>query len=277
MTPNANMPKADRREAARAQAAALKEAQLKREARARMITFGSIIVGLLIIGALIFWIVAAGGKKSDEAKQISGSVAAPSVAASDGAITFGKDLKAGSTNEGGAKLALYFDYMCPACGSFESTNSANIEELVKSGDVTFEAHPIAILDRYSSGTDYSTRAASAFAYVADKAPEAAWKFHALLFANQPEENSSGLTDEELGKYAVEAGASQEVGDAITKGDAKTAYGDWVTSATSAASASATSDWGQSGLSTPTALINGKVESSWSDAAQFKELLLAGKS
>ncbi len=208
MAPNANLPKADRREAARLQAAALKEAQLKREARARVITFGSIIVGLLIIAALIFWIVAAGGKKSDAAKQISGNVTAPTIAAADGAITFGKDLTAGTTNEGGAKLALYFDYMCPACGSFESTNAANIEELVKSGDVTFEAHPISILDRLSNGSEYSTRAAAAFAYVAENSPANAWAFHTLLYANQPAENSEGLTDEQLGQYAVEAGAPQ---------------------------------------------------------------------
>ena len=53
--------------------------------------------------------------------------------------------------------------------------------------------PVAFLDRAST-TNYSSRALDAAAAVVDTAPGSFQAFHDLLYANQPEEGSAGLTD-----------------------------------------------------------------------------------
>jgi protein-disulfide isomerase len=62
-------------------------------------------------------------------------------------------------------------------------------------------HSVSILDRLSDGSEYSTRAASASAWVADRAPEQFSAFHESLFADQPEENTPGLSDEQIAQVA----------------------------------------------------------------------------
>ena len=65
---------------------------------------------------------------------------------------------------------------------------------------------MAFLDRAST-TNYSSRALDAAAAVVDTAPGSFQAFHDLLYANQPEEGSAGLTDAQLLDYAVQAGAA----------------------------------------------------------------------
>ncbi len=74
---------------------------------------------------------------------------------------------------------------CAACGQFESAAGATIDELVKAGKVTVVYHPISILDRYSNGTQYSTRASGASACAADGGKFT--EYHKALFDNRPEE------------------------------------------------------------------------------------------
>ena len=71
----------------------------------------------------------------------------------------------------------------------------DIQKLVDDGTITLGIHPIAILDRQSQGTEYSTRAANAMYCVAVADGEAAVPFMQAMFANQPEEGSTGLTDD----------------------------------------------------------------------------------
>ena len=95
--------------------------------------------------------------------------------------------------------------------------------------------------------DYSTRALDAAAVVLDDAgPEAYETFHDLLFADQPEEGGSGLTDGQLIAHAVQAGAGASVESGITG----LRYGDWVAQATDQASKD-----GVTG--TPTLLVDGE--------------------
>ena len=108
-----------------------------------------------------------------------------------------------------ANIVMYIDYLCPFCGQFEATNSESMRTMVESGAATLEIHPIAILTNKSAGTQYSLRAANAAACVADSSPDSFFDFNAILFENQPEEGSTGLTNDELKSLAEEAGVSSQ--------------------------------------------------------------------
>src|SRR5699024_571909 len=139
-----------------------------------------------------------------------------------GGIPFGAE-GAGSTNEGAPEVDIYLDFMCPYCGDFEQVNGPDLAQAAADGEATIIYHPLNYLDRFSEGTEYSTRTAAAFADVATEAPDQARDFMAALFAQQPEEGSAGLTDEEITEIAVEAGVPQDVADGMTDGT----YTEWV--------------------------------------------------
>ncbi len=81
--------------------------------------------------------------------------------------------------------------MCPVCNQFEQLYGPDIQKLVDDGTITLGIHPIAILDRQSQGTEFSTRAANAMYCVAVADGEAAVPFMEAMFANQPEEGTPG--------------------------------------------------------------------------------------
>jgi protein-disulfide isomerase len=72
-------------------------------------------------------------------------------------------------------------------------------------------------------------------------------FHDLLYANQPDESGSGLTDDQLIAYAAQAGAS---GPTVEQQIRDLTYGDWVKQVTDQASKD-----GVTG--TPTVFVNGR--------------------
>jgi protein-disulfide isomerase len=106
---------------------------------------------------------------------------------------------------------------------------------------------MAFLDT-SANDQYSTRALNAAgAVLAAGGPTAFQTFHDLLFANQPDEGGSGLTDDQLVQYAEQAGAT---GTKVEQAIRDLTYGDWVKSATDQASKD-----GVTG--TPTVLVAGQ--------------------
>ncbi|THE08405.1 disulfide bond formation protein DsbA [Microbacterium oleivorans] len=115
-----------------------------------------------------------------------------------GAITFGK---------GPDKVSTYVDFMCPYCGQFEASEGKEIASLVDEGKITLEVHPVTILDRLSQGTEYSSRAASAFYAVAEADPANSYTFFRALYDNQPKEQTPGLTDDELITLAKDSGVT----------------------------------------------------------------------
>jgi len=262
MSKNPNMSKADRREAARAEALALREKEQQRDRRNRIITLSVLAVALVALGVVVWMILQQGAKKNVDDVPLA-DVTMPSTARADGGITVGKDGAAGTDNGDVPEIQVYLDYMCPICGDFEQTNAAGIDEMVAAGDATVVYHPISILDRASQGTEYSTRAASAAAYVADKAPETFPAFHAALFTNQPAENTPGLSDEELAQYAEQAKVPADVAKAIEDGTARETFGQYVFSATKEIQ----QDQGFTG--TPYVLVDGTVVSNWNDPSALK--------
>jgi protein-disulfide isomerase len=143
-------------------------------------------------------------------------------------------------------VAVYEDFQCPVCASFEAANGATLDQLVQDGTVRLVYHPIAFLDRAST-TDYSTRALNAAGVVLDRAGvEPFARFHDLLFAAQPPEGGAGLSDDRLVDLAAQAGAS---GEAVGQGIRDRVFGDWVRQVTDAASRAGVN-------ATPTVLVDG---------------------
>lgn len=166
-------------------------------------------------------------------------VTAPATATDSGAVLIGQA-------DAPVTLSVYADFMCPFCGQFERANGDDIITAMEAGTAKLELHPMAFLDQQSGGTKFSTRAANAFVTIADSDPEAALRFYQLVYANQPEEGSSGLTDQQLVDLAQQAGASAEV----TASFVKQTFVPWVQKITQQAF-----DSGITG--TPTVKINGE--------------------
>ncbi|MFE5310508.1 DsbA family protein [Isoptericola sp. NPDC056605] len=273
-TKNPNMTKAQRRDAARAEALALREKEQQRDRRNRIITLSVLGVALVALGVVVWMILQQGAKNNVDDVPLA-EVTMPSTAQENGGIPVGADNAAGTTNDDAPVVDVYLDYMCPVCGQFEQTNAADIDEMVAAGDATVVYHPVSILDRLSAGTDYSTRAASAAAYVADKAPDAFPAFHAALFTNQPAENTEGLSDEQLGSYAEEAGAPADVATAIEDGTARQTFGQYVHSATQDATSDEALQNPQSkSFGTPTVLVGGERFDNWGTQGAIGEAVTA---
>jgi protein-disulfide isomerase len=215
----------------RAQARRVVAEQLAKERRRRVTLWTGIgVVAVLIIVGLIGWGVAAG----QESEKTAG-LTTPSVAVDEGT--------AFAVGTGPVQIDIYEDFICPACGQFESSAGATIEQLVATNKVTVRYHPIAILDRASS-TEYSTRSAAAAAAAAQGGKFA--EYHRALFANQPEEGTAGLDDAKLIELGKSVGLTDPAfADAVDKGT----YKAWATKVTDTAASR-----GVNG--TPTVLVAG---------------------
>ena len=151
---------------------------------------------------LVLWIVMGSDKKSTEPHAVR--VASQSIVKKDG------------TDEPKAVLSIYEDFQCPHCRDFEKAFGPTITKLVDSGAVAVDYNMLAILNRVNGG--YSTRAANAAYCVADENMDAFKRFHAALFAKQPEEGSgSGPDNAALIETARQAGVTGGVPDCINKG------------------------------------------------------------
>lgn len=105
---------------------------------------------------------------------------------------------------------IWFDFMCPACAKLDAAAGTDIADAVNAGTARVRMHPMNFLDKSSGGTQYSSRAANAFIVVAKQAPDKALAFQRLLFENQPEESSTGLTQVKIAELATQAGVDASV-------------------------------------------------------------------
>ncbi|MCV2395064.1 thioredoxin domain-containing protein [Actinotalea sp. M2MS4P-6] len=281
----------DRREEAKAAAAALKSQQAKAAARQRTIAIAALVVGLVVVGVLVAVILNNGSKGGSAAA--TGDQVTPASVSTRGGVVFdstgllqpgadapGEDGELGTADDlvwpqslaasgGPVVVSVYFDFMCPWCGYFEQTQGATLDKLLASGDIVIDSHPIAILDRYSNGTNYSSRAAAAAFAVAEGSPEHYFDFVEAMMADgtQPEENSDGLTNAEISAIAAGVGVPQEVLDQIESG----AFVDYTATATDLAS----QDLGQ--LQTPTVLLNGQqMTENWTEDGVLEQAIEAAK-
>lgn len=197
----------------RGKAKRIVEQQKAAERRRRVTVWTSVaVVAVLLIAGLIGWGVLANQEKTD-----AGKLTTPSVAVDDGT--------AFSVGTGTVVVDLYEDFMCPICHEFEIQTGPTIKQLISENKVTVRYHPVSILDRASNGTEYSTRAAGAAAAAAVDGKFI--EYHDVLFDNQPEENTDGLTDAKL----IELGKSVGLGDSFVTAVNDRTYDAWVAKVT----------------------------------------------
>jgi protein-disulfide isomerase len=218
----------------RKQAAAVVRDQLARErARARRMWVTIAAVAVLVIAGLAGWAV--------YASQRAGSYVAPQHATANG-----DGLVVGS---GPKTVEVYVDFMCPHCKVFEESAGGTLNQMAAGNKIKLVSHPVAYLDRFST-TNYSTRASAASGCASDAGKLT--EYSQTLFANQPPENSAGLSDDQLIQLGHTAGISGSGFDTCVR-DGK--YKPWVQHVTDAATAR-----GVTG--TPTVFVDGKqVEAS----------------
>jgi protein-disulfide isomerase len=114
-------------------------------------------------------------------------------------------------------LSLYEDFLCPHCGQFEQQFGPTMNKLIDNGAVAADYYMVAHLDR-SQNQNYSSRAGGAAYCVADESIDAFRRFHAALYAQQPEETASVFPENSrLVEVARQAGAVGGVPDCINKG------------------------------------------------------------
>jgi protein-disulfide isomerase len=123
--------------------------------------------------------------------------------------------KAGTT-EPKVVLSLYEDPLCPQCGDFDKKFGPTVNELIDTGAVAADYYNVALLDTQSR--DYSSRASAAAYCVADQSIDAFRRFHAALYAHQPEETAASFPDNaQLIEAARAAGVGGNVADCINSG------------------------------------------------------------
>ncbi|QCR19900.1 DsbA family protein [Agrococcus sp. SGAir0287] len=261
MTNDRRLTKNERRAQAR-EAAKAQQAKRQRQDRLRKgLTIGGIVVGAVAIVAVVTLVIV---------NAIRPPGPGPENMASDG-IVIGQGYVAETTpalaadeapvptepRDDVVQIVIYQDYLCPFCGQFELTNGPYIDQLLTDGVATVEYHPVSFLDRLSLGEEYSTRSANAAACVAETSPDSFYAWNALMYENQPGENTEGLTDEEMIDLAEQAGV--DVDAAFTECVESVQFEGWVERATQDAQLEPGPS-GEDGVQitgTPTVLVNGE--------------------
>lgn len=221
--------------AASERAAAIRKEQESKERRRRTVAI------TVAIAAVLALLLAAGYAVQSKRDTTGQATTPPSGVVDSYAVPFGEATAP-------VTVTVYEDFMCPFCGDFEAASRDVLHKYVADGDVQVHYRVLSFLDSASSGANYSTRAMSALGVVLDSSgPEVAGKFHDLLYDNQPEEGTEGLSDAQLVDLAVEAGADK----ADVQGPIEAVkFEQWVKNATDASSKDGVS-------STPTVLVDGK--------------------
>jgi protein-disulfide isomerase len=179
----------------------LKAADRKRNL---IIQIGLTSVVVIFAVALVLYIVMSGDKKP-----VSGDAKAIRVASSN-------VIKKEGSDDPKVVLSMYEDFLCPHCGVFEQQFGPTVSKLIDTGAVAADYYMVAILDRQGNG--YSSRAANAAYCVADESIDAFRRFHAALYAQQPQEGAAAYPDNaRLIEIARQAGAGGGVPDCINKG------------------------------------------------------------
>jgi len=287
--PEQRQTKNDKRDAAREQARLTREKQKRQERLRRWLIPSGVTVVVLAIVAVVVLVVSTSAPAPQTA-------AGPKNMISDGILFTGVNgkvtptatpaIKAKGTptptiqkNDGLAHIVTYVDFACPVCQVFEQANATNIQQLVADGKATLEVHPIAILDRSSLGARYSSRANDAGACVANFAPDSFLAVMGEMYAKQPAEQTTGLTNSQIIQLVHSAGLRNADVDKCISGES---FKSWTAAATQRALTGPLPNSDVTAVSgTPTVLVNGKQFNptngfgSSDDFTSFVQQVLAG--
>ncbi|PRY67112.1 protein-disulfide isomerase [Glaciihabitans tibetensis] len=277
-TGDGNLSKSESREAARAKAKAIRDSRKRKDRAGKLFLQGGIIVGALAIITVIVLVLVntqrpAGpgplNMLSDGIKIGAGMIALPTAALEAEAEPVPNAIAEDSEV---IDIQIYVDYLCPFCKIFEDTNTEQLESWLERGAVTVEVHPISILNSNSMGTQYSTRSANVAACVANFAPDSFWAVNKALFANQPEERTAGLSDDELLEVVSDAGLTPT--DAIESCVRDQTFKTWVGDATLRALDGPVPNSEALVKGTPTVVVDGlKYEGAVDDPDAFAQFVI----
>lgn len=151
-------------------------------------------------------------------------------------------------------IVVYVDYLSPESAVFQMANAAQLADLVRMGSATLTYHPVATLAAKSNGTKYSLRATAAVACVSTFSPDTFYAYNYELFAQQPEQDADGLSDDQLADIAIAVGSrtADSVRNCIEKGT----YLSWAKTATDRALETPIEGLDTVLEKTPTILVNG---------------------
>ena len=255
---------AEKRNRARENARQIAAAQAKKEKTAKVILYSGIGVVVVAVAVIVTLLVVQSARPANPpANYVAGGVSL----AKGGTVVQPMNMPEGEESslptpaeagvkENAATVTVYVDFQCPACRAFEETNASTLNKLVEEGSIVLAYKPIAILDRFSNGNEYSTRAANLAACVVDSQPDKAGALFEALFAQQPEEGTNGRTDEELLKVASDAGV--DTSKALTSDPEQTVESCVTDQSFKKYIANTTQESLDSGVeATPWVLINGK--------------------
>lgn len=269
---NHRQSRAERRAAneAAARAAAERAAKERRQQTIIGACVLGVIVVLIAVIALSIWQPWKSSKSSESSSsnvtvqqaydQLQKVKNKPTTANSKGGILLSKN-GVNKKVSGAPTVAVYMDFMCSGCGSFNRLVDPTLEKMLDAGQLNLELHPMSFGDRWSSD-NYSTRAANMLLYITehDDNPNHILGFISNMYADdfQPAENSGVTTsDDQMKKQATKAGVPKKVADAAVT-DKYTAWLDAIDTYTPKRSEL----WNKSGdlkgqMTTPTITINGK--------------------
>ena len=215
----------DRAAAAREQANA---GERKRERMVRAV--GAVTVVAVVVGIIGVAVIARNSSDTSAVAVPSADPNAPlpaTVLPVDDERAFGVPYP-GTATADAPVLEIWEDFQCPACGAVEQANGAGIESLADTGKIQLVWRPSTFLDR-NIGNDASARATAAWGCAIDAGK--AKEYHATIFANQPEQEGIGWTNEELLAFGGDAGITGADLDTFTQCVADGTYLGWAANST----------------------------------------------
>ncbi|MDD6462033.1 MAG: thioredoxin domain-containing protein [Bifidobacteriaceae bacterium] len=219
------------REAKRARLQAEQEAR----DRKRQTIIGIIVVVIIVIALVAVIAVVEHNNSKKSAMQTTAEESAaytalqnvknkPSHATDEGGFVITKNYDYKKI-DGATTFEDYFDALCPGCGQVHRKMDSELKKMMEAGQINWEIHPNGFLDQLSTD-EYSTRAASAIAYVAQNDPEHVIDFIVGLYDEnfQPSEsNYQAVSDSAIQKVAKDAGVDEDVASQCTNGE----YTEWI--------------------------------------------------
>ncbi|WP_392399328.1 DsbA family protein [Actinotignum urinale] len=111
-----------------------------------------------------------------------------------GGISLGKDLRAGTKNEGAKVVRVFSDPYCPFCIKFETQYGKELEDLAKAGKITLVYHP----NYRFQDIKFSTQSLQALYWVAAHEPDKFVAFqHALYGESAPKVTAEKRTEPDV--------------------------------------------------------------------------------
>lgn len=220
----------------RDRAAAARETSLAGEKRReRVVRIVGAVTVLVVVAGIIGVAIVARNSSSDAAAgsgSASGTQPDPNAPLPSGALAsedpqaYGVPYGAGGPDV--PVLEVWEDFQCPACGAVEAANGAGLAALAESGTMMLVWRPTTFLDR-NIGNDASERAVAAWGCAVDAGK--AREYHDVVYANQPEVEGTGWTDEQLIGFASDSGIAGADLDTFTQCFTDRTYLPWAANST----------------------------------------------